>query len=251
MARRKIRSIHHAAPGVAFVEGPGSNWTVLVGASGDVSLIDAGYPADVELVVESIRLAGGEPERLSSIYVTHGHSDHIGSINELRRRYHPRVFAAAAEIPNVSRQVTIQVGLRDVLRNILLLGVFCWALEAIAAGGLRAVGVSGVEAVSEGPIQIGDIEAEVRVTSGHTPGHVSYYLTREQILIAGDVVVSAHPTSRTSGPQMLHDMFHADPAQLDQGNLALQALPAHTVFPGHGPRFAAARLKMHYGCQNK
>jgi len=41
----RIRSTTRVSPGVLFVEGPLSNWTVFHGGD-DVELVDCGYPAD-------------------------------------------------------------------------------------------------------------------------------------------------------------------------------------------------------------
>ncbi|MCU1526315.1 MAG: hypothetical protein JWP75_78, partial [Frondihabitans sp.] len=62
---RRIVAIDEIAPGVHFVEGPGSNWVILSG-DGTVSLIDAGYPGDLDLVTGTLRDVAGDA-RLATI----------------------------------------------------------------------------------------------------------------------------------------------------------------------------------------
>ena len=53
-------NVSEPAPGVYFVEGPASNWTV-VRAGSDFILVDSGYPGDREHVLASLRWLGLEP----------------------------------------------------------------------------------------------------------------------------------------------------------------------------------------------
>ncbi|MFD8463386.1 MBL fold metallo-hydrolase, partial [Streptomyces antimycoticus] len=58
---------------------------------------------------------------------------------------------------------------------------------------------------------------------------------RSGILITGDALVTAHPTSRISGPQLLPDMFHTDRARALDSLVLIESLDADLVLPGHGP----------------
>lgn len=230
---RSIRSRTQVAPGVHFIEGPSSNWTVLVGDD-SVSLVDAGYPKDLPLVLESLRqVADDKP--LETVLVTHGHSDHIGSVNQLIARFAPRVLAAEAEIPNIRREVLHQVGFRQVLPRLLRYGVAAWAMHAVS-GGLGDVGVASVQPVQENqPLQVSGHIVIPIPTPGHTPGHTVYELPGTDILITGDALVTGHPTSRRTGVQALHDMFHTDPQGAAAALRVLEAMPSRIILPGHGP----------------
>ena len=60
------------------------NWTILT--DGDaVTLIDAGYPGDLDGVLHSLTSIGHRPEQVAAILLTHAHIDHIGSLPGLAR----------------------------------------------------------------------------------------------------------------------------------------------------------------------
>ena len=235
MARR-IRSFTEVAPGVFFVEGPLSNWVVLVGGTA-VTLIDAGYPADLALVEQSIARAGAAPENLRQIFVTHGHSDHVGSISALVAMHAPAVFAHPDELANVRREEVHQVGFRDLLPHLWKPRTFAWTLRAVGAGGLGDVAVPTVSALETGvELPIAGHRVIAVTTSGHTPGHVAYWLPDSGIVISGDALVTAHPTSSHDGPQLLMEIFHSHPGGAANALDILGALDDVTlVLPGHGP----------------
>ncbi|MDN4597007.1 MBL fold metallo-hydrolase [Leifsonia virtsii] len=234
-----IRSTTRVAPGVLFVEGPLSNWTVFHG-DGAVELVDCGYPADRPLVEESIRIAGADPAGLRRILITHGHSDHLGASAWFAAERGVVVAAALDELPNVRRDVTEQVTVRDLLPSIFARGTVRWAVAAVRAGGKADVGVRDAVALDG---------EEVRLNTGHTlrivpaPGHTSgsvcFLEPESRALITGDAIVSGHPLLRETGElQQLPAFFQSDADEAARSARRLVLCDADLVLPGHGPLVA-------------
>ena len=94
-------SIHRVARDVFCVEGTAVNW-VLVREGRDLTLIDAGYPGDVEALLASIASIGHRPEDVRAVLVTHAHVDHVGSLNHLHEQFGTPALMHPDEVPNAT-----------------------------------------------------------------------------------------------------------------------------------------------------
>ena len=75
---------------------------------------------------------------------------------------------------------------------------------------------------------------EAVLLPGHTPGNAAILLPDARAIAVGDSFVTGHPLSRKAGPQMLHPMYHTDPAEALAANRRLDGIDASVVLPGHG-----------------
>lgn len=218
-----------------FVRTEHVNWVVYVGPDG-VTLVDSGYLGQRELLVSSLAAVGCRPEGVDAVLITHGHADHLGGAAWLADEFGTPVFADAAEVPNVRREVIEQAGVGDVLGNALRPGVLGWALAITPL--LRNRADLGVPTAAPLPEEGGRIAVPGRprrlLVEGHTSGHAAFDFVGEGVLVAGDALVTRHRTSHLAGPQLLPSMFQHDLGRARASLPNLSGSSARVLLPGHG-----------------
>jgi glyoxylase-like metal-dependent hydrolase (beta-lactamase superfamily II) len=215
-------------------------WTVLVEGT-DVLLVDTGYPADAEALEASIAAAGRTVDDVVAVLVTHAHVDHVGGLAALPAGV--PVLTSQGEAAHLRREFLEQVGPGAIAARLWRPRVARWAVGVVRSGGLRDVAfprVAGVDTGERLDLPGGPIAVP---TPGHTSGHVAWHFPDDGVVVSGDAVVTAHPTSTLTGPQLLEEMFHHDPAAAEASLAVLRSLDADRLFPGHGPpvRWATPR----------
>lgn len=226
--------VREVADGTYLVHGTHTNWVILT--EGDAAtLIDTGYPADRELVLDSLAAVGSSPQAVAAVLITHAHNDHLGSAEYLRTTYGTPVQLHEAEVPHARREFLHQVSVGTVLRNGWRPGVLPWAVHSLRAGGTAHLPVAAPEPFpAAGSLDLPGRPVPVH-TPGHTRGHTVFHLPEAGVLVSGDALVSGHPVSRISGPQLLPDMFHHERARALASLEILESLDADVLLPGHGP----------------
>jgi glyoxylase-like metal-dependent hydrolase (beta-lactamase superfamily II) len=230
---------------VFLVRGAHVNWVILTEGTG-MTLVDVGYPRDADAVLASladVRERTGARD-LEAVLITHGHTDHIGGLRQVLAASPnaPRVLCSPRERSHVRRDHVQQVTLREALRHAHDPRVLAWLVAAVRHGGLEEVGHPDVEAFAlDAPLDVPGRPTPI-ATPGHTTGHTSFTLDRAGVLITGDALITGHATSRTEGPQLIHDMFNADPDESRSTFERLAAWPrAVRYLPGHGPLAGSPR----------
>lgn len=227
-------NVSEQAPGVFFVEGPASNWIVVRDETGFM-LIDSGYPADRAFVLESIRNLGLHPDDARAVLITHGHVDHTGSAAYFSTTYATPILCAPEELAHVQGREKHQVTFGQVIVRAWRPRVFRWMIHAIKAGSLTAKPATRAQAWDTERLRSLPGSPEAILLPGHTPGNASIFLRDAAAIAVGDSFVSGHPLSRKTGPQMLHRMYHTDPAAALAATHHLDGVKAAVVLPGHGP----------------
>lgn len=152
-----------------------------------VTLVDAGIPQMANEILKFIKsLDAGQLKR---ILLTHGHSDHIGSIKRILQTYHVPVYAHQIEIPYMEgdlpyprRKKAVQFVKKGLLQP----------LEQSRQGNFNTIG--GLTPY---------------FTPGHSPGHVAYYHEKDQVLLAGDLFTSKSGKLKRPMPIFTADMQEA------------------------------------------
>ena len=222
--------------GVWLVTGTDTNW-VLVAEGDEVTLVDAGYPRDLPKVLASLAQIGRVVGDVAAIVLTHAHPDHIGSAERLRRDHGVRVRTFETEAAHARGEVVEQVSELDILRAAWQPRVLLWSLRALLAGGTRVERLSEVATFPAGAAL--DVPGRLVPvpTPGHTSGHCAFHLPERGVLLAGDALMTAHPTARSAGPQVMPRMFNHDEATTLTSLETLRELDADVVLPGHGPAY--------------
>ena len=172
-------------------------------------------PADrADDITYAAREMGGE---IAAILLTHGHYDHIGAVESLKRSTDCDVMALKEEAELLA----------DPRLN----------LSGSHFGGDR---IHPDRLLEDGEqLDLCGFNIEVIATPGHTAGGACYYLAQEHVLFAGDTLFQ--------GSVGRSDLPTGDGAQLIRSiKEKLLILPEETmVLPGHGPRTSIGREKQY------
>lgn len=172
--------------------------------SGQSAVIDPSW--DGHLILDAANQRGW---RISTIWLTHAHWDHIGGA------------AAVADGSNPPPPVALHP--EDYTLWRAGGGAALWGMD------LDPGPEPTIDLAHGQNFYLGDIDFQVRFAPGHTPGHVMFYVPAEAVLFCGDVIFQGS-IGRT-------DLPRADHATL-MNSIAEQVLtlPDDTrLLPGHGP----------------
>jgi glyoxylase-like metal-dependent hydrolase (beta-lactamase superfamily II) len=129
------------------------------------TLVDTTIGGGADELIGAARNAGGEIRRIA---LTHGHGDHVGSLDALKQKLGNTVEVLMPEL-----DARIHAGEK--------------VTDGKPKGSWPKIETTPDVRLSGGE-RIGSLE--VVPTPGHTPGHVSFLDTRDKSVIAGDVYTS-------------------------------------------------------------
>jgi hydroxyacylglutathione hydrolase len=178
-----------------------------------VACPDTGIGAVIDPAVDGFEAieakAGGIT--IDKILITHSHWDHIGAAAKLKQMFHCPVYIHPLDGKNLESPGSDRLP--------------CWVpIEGVKPDIFMADGEV---------IPVGKLLFKVIHTPGHSPGGVSFYCEKENVLFSGDTLFKGsigNLSFPTSEPEKMW-------ASLDK----LASLPGNTVvYPGHGPKTTIA-----------
>lgn len=176
-----------------LANGPGVINPVIVWDEKDVVLFDAGLPGMGTIFRETAADTGVPFERLNKILITHSDMDHIGSLFEIIHEAGLGITLMAhkeerpyieCELPPIRlKQMEASAGLATGATREQLL-----TMTENLKKGYRMFKANVDKTIEDGEVLpfFGGITCIY--TPGHTPGHMSYYLNKLKLLIAGDIL---------------------------------------------------------------
>jgi len=143
---------------------------------------------------------------VEAILVTHCHFDHIGAVTPVARATGAPVYCPEVEVP-------------------VLADIMAW----VPWPGIGPFESYDADETLEGGerLELAGLEIDVLFTPGHSPGHLTYSIPSEGVILSGDVLFEGS-IGRTDLPGGDHQRLLQSIGEL------LEALPDETeVLPGH------------------
>ena len=141
-----------------------------------ITLLDALYDSDGQMILDEIKAMGRQPSDLKNIICTHAHRSHIGGMAALKKLTNARVYAHEWEIGIVQ-------GERKATK------VSLWPKAPLQAYKLQFGLAIGFDDHKPCPVDQSLKEADkvgpltIVATPGHTPGCLSFYWPEKKALI--------------------------------------------------------------------
>jgi glyoxylase-like metal-dependent hydrolase (beta-lactamase superfamily II) len=215
-------------PGIRRI-GKGIVNSYLIESGGEVTIVDAGAPSYWGDLPRELAAMGLSLDDVRAVVLTHGHSDHIGFAERIRRErgtpIHVHELDAAlarGEVPNPSKGVG-PVRIAPLLEFLVF---------SVTHGLLRIPRIREVSTYGDGATLEVPGSPRVILVPGHTPGSAALHFAGHDALLIGDAIATHSVTTGVDLPRIAP--FGADPDEALASLARLDGLEAGFVLPGHG-----------------
>lgn len=181
-------------------------WPALIGGE---TLVDCGYPGQLEALERAAAEAGSPLAGLKAVVCTHHDYDHVGALAALKRSYPAvRVYASEDDAIRIEgRAKSRRLEQAEALEPTLPPDMKDWSRGVKAR--LAGVEAAAVDARLVDGLPLGPAGARAFATPGHMPGHFSVYVEDDGLLIAGDALVVTDGRLALANPRFTLDMPRA------------------------------------------
>jgi hydroxyacylglutathione hydrolase len=193
-------------------------------------LIDAGTRGAEQKILKTLDALSIAPEEVALIVVTHGHTDHFGSVDRLKE-------LTGAPVAIHRRDVeALQNGTMTLLPRTILGRVF--TLFGQEGKMVPEFVTNGPEILIEGELSLTDfgIDGTIIPTPGHTEGSISVWLSTGEV-IAGDLLMALN-RKKPGWP-----IFADDMEQVRESVAALLSRSPTRIYLGHGGPFTPESVR--------
>lgn len=250
--RKTTSNYFSVAPGVWGMKDVFVNFYMILNPfDGNWVLIDAGLKWSAPKIMKMAHELFGENAKPSAVILTHGHFDHVGSLEKLVEEWNVPVYAHYLEIPYLTGKSSYPPADPSVGGGIMPL--MSWAFPTAPINIWNHINV-----LSEEGAVPGLPEWRFLHTPGHAPGHISLYRESDGVLIAGDAFVTSNQESAIAIMFQLKKVFGPPKHFTTDWSLARQSvkdlvkLEPEIVATGHGKPMhgSEVRRQLHHLSDN-